>query len=61
VRFLISTSIEIWSVFKVHEILENNLIKKKIYFKKKKFRSKNVATTKQAFTFGSTDDEVTLK
>jgi hypothetical protein len=52
---------EIRSVFKVHEILENNLIKKKIYFKKKKFRSKNVATTKQAFTFGSTDDEVTLK
>jgi hypothetical protein len=61
VRFLISTSIEIWSVFKVHEILENNLIKKKIYFKKKKFRSKNVATTKPAITFGSTDDEVTLK
>jgi len=37
------------------------LIKKKIYFKKKKFTSKNVAAIKQAFTFGSIDGEVTLK
>jgi hypothetical protein len=53
---------EIWSVFKVHEILKNNLVKILIYIKKKKiFTSKNVAATKHAFTFGSTDAEVTLK